>query len=166
MSKEDVDRLERHVLKVVSGIGELTETLRKHGATVNAGASADAGEPVPDGESQQQHPPRLTLNQTSPELVMEVQPRELKVDENQPRGRVATLIADGFFQTPRSGNEAYEYWKARGFSSSSSRIYEALESLMKDGLLVMVERKKYVQHPNLKVTRNGQKTVTLTINYK
>jgi hypothetical protein len=77
---------------------------------------------------------QLTLKATTPVLRVEVSPRELKVDEDQPRGRVATLIADGFFQTPRIGKEAYDYWRDRGFSSSSSRIYEALESLMKDGL--------------------------------
>jgi hypothetical protein len=97
---------------------------------------------------------------------VEVERRELEANHEQPRGRVAHLIADGFFQTARIKNEAYTYWKARGFTSSSARIYEAIDSLIKDGFLVGVEGGKVQQHPLLKVVKRGERTVTLTIHYK
>lgn len=153
-------------------ITAMLETSNCAVAKINHNDARPADRIVDDRENSPVHliddsgPARLTLNTKSPELTVNVAANQLQADSLQPRGRVAELIADGFFQTPRIGKEAYDYWKDRGFTSSSSRIYEALDSLTRDGFLVRVEKTKFQQHPALTVNKNGRKTTTITINYQ
>ena len=77
-----------------------------------------------------------------PEIRVKVERPVLQLDESTLRGRLARLIADGFFDDPATGSAAFAELKRRGFGTSKPNVYKELDRLAEMGI-VTKEREGY-----------------------
>ncbi len=62
-------------------------------------------------------PVKLRVRKEESELQVDVDKPIVNVDDSKTRGRMAIMIADGFFDTPRSGGEVAREAEARGWNN-------------------------------------------------
>lgn len=95
-------------------------------------------------------PVLLHLMTTRPEIVVELQPRVVTLDNVGARGRTARLVAAGWFKKSRTGSAVRSELKRTG-TDPGTPIYEVLNGFVRDGFLVR-DGDGYVEAPNVKVT--------------
>jgi hypothetical protein len=80
-------------------------------------------------------PSILQLVQVKPELRITVQRQTLDVDGNTLRGRLALLIAKGFFDEPKNGSQAHKELARVGGRYAKPSVYDELERISEFGFL-------------------------------
>lgn len=147
MASEDVKRLE-------GKLDELTEFVRRGMAaqnSVNARVAPIANQPNPgpsdfDEEALFQRfkarllkePAVLRVLASQPEIVVETEKRTLEEDGSSLRGRIARLIAQGFFDEPKpSASAVRKELKRTGGDSPETNITPILKEYQKYGFLTL-----------------------------
>jgi hypothetical protein len=82
------------------------------------------------------------LHQTRPELEVAVARKTITVDGDTLKGRIAQLVAGGFFDSNRSGGEARSELKRTWHDVNPGSLWRTLGELIADGFLVL-EGKSY-----------------------
>lgn len=99
-------------------------------------------------------PVLLHLIATRPEIVVEVEPRVVKVDGSSAKGRVARLMAQGWFTEPRAVAAVRAELKRTGSDpGGGGTLYDVLGAFKRDGFLVD-EAQGYKIAPGVKVTEH------------
>lgn len=80
-------------------------------------------------------PGLLQVLVTKLELTVTIQRRRIDADGTSAVGRVAQLIAEGWFDEPRSAYSAWNESKRRGFAGAAARMDEACKKLLEQGFL-------------------------------
>lgn len=97
-------------------------------------------------------PVLLHLLTTRPELVVEVEPRVVELDGDSLRGRVARLLAAGWFKERRSTSSVRSELSRTGADpGGGGRLSEALAGLQRDGFLTR-EGDGWQLAPGVKIT--------------
>lgn len=156
MWKEKFEESERQVKALNREVAELKETVRK--LTVTAKQPVDHGDPpsgsakpflaryaVPaDGEAwyqfikkrASQDPDMLKMLVTQPKIELTIQRPVIELDHSTLRGRIAGLIAEGYFDEPRNGNTVYnELRERRKFPTAKPNVYRECDKLAEMGFL-------------------------------
>ena len=94
------------------------------------GYEVGTGEPVTFAD-----PGVLQLLQQRPEIVVTFNRPVINADGGTLYGRLAGMIVDGFFDTPRNGNQAFEDLKRRGKSTATPNVYRECDKLAEQGFL-------------------------------
>jgi hypothetical protein len=80
-------------------------------------------------------PALLKVLVTKPEMQVVVERQVLEVDGKTLRGRLARLIADGWFNEIKAGNAAYQELQRLGFSTAKPNVYRELDGITGLGFL-------------------------------
>jgi hypothetical protein len=80
-------------------------------------------------------PALLKVLTVTPQIQLEEKFETIEVDGKTPKGRVARLILDGWFDTPKNANKATEEINRRGGALVAARVYEACDALVALGFL-------------------------------
>jgi hypothetical protein len=86
-----------------------------------------------------------------PELQVTVTRKQITIDGSSLRGRLARLIANGFFVEPRTQGAARSYLGRIGSLPNSGQISTTFAELVRDGFLMMESSSTYVEVPGMKV---------------
>lgn len=84
-------------------------------------------------------PAVLKVLAIAPEIEISETRERIEVDGKSLRGRVARLIATGFFDETKTGNAAYKELKRTGTDPNSGNTYRELDNLVKMGFLTREE---------------------------
>lgn len=105
-------------------------------------------------------PVLIHLATSRPELVVQFEPRVVKLNRTDGvRGRVAGLIADGFFDESKAPHAVRQELKRLGNDpGGGGTLYDVLKNFARDGFLV-VESDRYSVAPGLKVTKEELQAV-------
>lgn len=130
----------------------------QHGHSIPSAAVAAGDNGVPNLDEIYQHvvdrarrdPGILQLLTTQPELRVTVQRQTIDVDGGTLRGRLALLIARGFFDLVSNGNSAYNELKRQGFPCAKPNVYRELGKLAEMGF-VTAEDSGFQAAPGMKV---------------
>lgn len=83
-----------------------------------------------------QDPELLRLLVTQPKIELTVQRPVIDLDTSTLRGRIAGLIAEGYFDEPRNGNTVYnELRERRKFPTAKPNVYRECDKLAEMGFL-------------------------------
>jgi hypothetical protein len=96
-------------------------------------------------------PAVIELLVRKPELRVSVRRPVIEVDDSTLKGRLAVLVADGFFDEARAGNAAYVELQRRGFSTAKPNVYRELDKLAELGI-VTKEANGFQKAPDAIVT--------------
>jgi hypothetical protein len=77
----------------------------------------------------------LHVSAEKPELSVTVQRKVIDLDASTLRGRLAQMIAQGFFESARNGNTAYNELQRVGFRTAKPNVYRELDNLASMGFL-------------------------------
>jgi DNA-binding transcriptional ArsR family regulator len=83
----------------------------------------------------EQDPGVMEVLSRRPEVRVKVERPVLQFDESTLRGRLAHLIADGFFDDAATGSAAFAELKRRGFGTSRPNVYKELDRLAEMGMV-------------------------------
>jgi hypothetical protein len=109
-------------------------------------------------EDAQVDPILLHLMMVQPELVVEVERREIVLNATDgARGRVARLLADGYFQQARTGGAVRAELKRTG-TDPGTTVYDVLGKFVVDGFLVR-ESDSFVLAAGVTVTKREKVSV-------
>jgi hypothetical protein len=92
----------------------------------------------------------LKILATRPELQVEITKAVIEASGETLFGRLAQLIAEGFFDEPRAGNAAFQELKRRGFATAKPNVYREADKLAAKGFLTK-EGDGYKAVPGMKV---------------
>lgn len=95
-------------------------------------------------------PEVIELLRSTPVLRQTIRRPVLSLDESNMKGRLGRLIADGFFQQPRSVVDVQKELKRRGCPTPTTNIYKPIDSLTEAGALIL-EDAGYQIAPGLKI---------------
>lgn len=84
-------------------------------------------------------PAVLRVLATKPEIRVEVTREVIDISRTTLRGRLAELVAYGFFKSPATGNAAYNELQRRGFSTAKPNVYRELDKLAELGFVTKEE---------------------------
>lgn len=96
----------------------------------------------------------LKLVAAQPEIVIEFEPKVVELDGNGLKGRLARLIAQGFFDTPRRQGTTRTELARTGSDVNSGSLSTAFNEFVRDGFLVR-DNDDYSRAPGLKVTQKN-----------
>ena len=174
MKKHEAERL----IEVIRELSEDGSTASKPGGRVNSGsehgsqARTEAHPPAPrpingtppDMEAVYQFiktrfledaridPILLQLLTSRPEIIVEVEPRVVTLDGSTPRGRMARLIASGWFAEARAaGTVRKEMARTGNDPGGGGSLHDNLKALVTDGFLVR-DGDGYTAAPGVKVS--------------
>lgn len=82
----------------------------------------------------------LRLLTVKPELRVAVDRPVLDLEGATLRGRLARLLADGFFKEPATGHRAFQELERRGLKTAKPNVYKELDKLAELGFLTKEER--------------------------
>lgn len=82
-------------------------------------------------------PGLLQLLVTHPELRVHVQRTVIEYDGVSITGRIARLLADGFFDQPKNGPAVQKEMKRRGCDQPTTNLYKPLNKLTEQGFLTL-----------------------------
>ncbi len=88
----------------------------------------------------------LAVLQRRPEIHVKVERPVMQIDTTSLRGKLAALIAEGFFDAPKNGNAAFLELKRRGASVASASVYRELGAIAQSGF-VTIESDGYRKAP-------------------
>jgi hypothetical protein len=85
-------------------------------------------------------PPLVKLSTSKPEIEVQRQRQVIEVSHSTLKGRLAGMIAEGFFDSPVTGSAAYsELRDRRGFSTSKPNVYRDLDNFAEMGFVTKEE---------------------------
>jgi hypothetical protein len=94
----------------------------------------------------------LNLLASRPELNVSVAVRTTSLTDETLKGKLAKLVADGYFDKPVNGYTAFNELKRRGVSVAKPNVYRELDNLSGMGFLTK-EDGGYQRVPGIKVTQ-------------
>lgn len=94
-------------------------------------------------------PALLCVLAAGPELEVTIERQVLDVNGSTLRGRLALMIADGYFDTARPGADAFKELGRNGFSTANPNVYRELKELAALGFLTS-EADGYKAVPDMK----------------
>jgi hypothetical protein len=97
-----------------------------------------------------QEPAVLAVLTARPELRVEVERVTIEAKGSTLSGRLALLIAEGWFDDARTGSAAYTELKRRGFACAKPNVYRESDKLAQNGFLTK-ESDGYRAVPGMKV---------------
>jgi len=163
VTKEEADRLlarnaelERQVAAMQRQIDELQRASRPQSSDGVATVAA----PIGDLDAIYQEvkrrlsaetPALLRVLAVKPELEVRVERRTVQADGSSLKGRIAQLIADGFFDEGRSQSNTRTELKRRGSEPNFGNLSREMGALHKDGFLVRESDDSYHAVPGMKV---------------
>jgi len=101
----------------------------------------------------------LRIKAQRPELIIELTPREVAFATDNPRGRLAKMIAEGLLDQPVKPGVIINEFARTGGSVHPSRLSEYLGDFVQMGMVTREDGGTYVKAPGLKVsTRTLQAT--------
>jgi hypothetical protein len=92
----------------------------------------------------------LKILATRPELRVEIERPVIEASGDTLFGRLAQLVAEGFFDEARAGNAAFQELKRRGFATAKPNVYREADKLAAKGFLTK-EGDGYKAVPGMKV---------------
>jgi len=98
----------------------------------------------------------LAVLSRRPEIAVNVQRRVVELSDETLQGKLALLIAEGFFDAGANANQAFMELKRRGAAVSVPNVYRELDGLTAMGFLVKEKNGKntaYHRVEGMKVTR-------------
>lgn len=96
-------------------------------------------------------PALMKILAVKPEINVAVTRDVIEVDGKTLRGRLARLIADGFFDEARAGNAAFSELQRLGFSTAKPNVYRELDGLAALGFLTKEPTGGYQAVTDMKV---------------
>ena len=99
----------------------------------------------------------LNLMMVQPEIVVDVERQVMQVDGASLKGRIASLIAEGFLKEPKRASELNKRLNATGGMVNSGSLSNALSAIKIDGFLVQ-DGDGWQAAPGVKVTKNRIET--------
>jgi hypothetical protein len=162
VTKEEADRLRAKNEQLEREIEQLRASLAR--AVDRAGTVTDSS-PTPkaipnvDYEALYQEikgrlindaPALLRVLAVKPEIEVTVERKTINLDETKPIGRVAKLIAEGFFDSPISPNAAHVELQRLGKGTSKPNVYKICDDLAAMGFLTK-EASGYQAVPGMKI---------------
>jgi hypothetical protein len=162
MSQQDVKEIKESIAglaRQLSGLSRLAQIHPPAADTAPNGAAAPA-----DLESLYQHVKRRLLEEaeSDPQLVrvlaaapaIEYEPKEVKAvaDGTTLKGRLLTLIAEGFADEPAKANAINKELARRGWAHDVRNTGRAMDSLAEEGFLT-IEAEGYLRAPRVKITK-------------
>lgn len=85
-------------------------------------------------------PPLVKLTTGKPEIEVKRQRQIIEVSHSTLKGRLAGMLAEGFFDAPATGSAAYaELRERRGFSTSKPNVYRELDNFAEMGFVTKEE---------------------------
>lgn len=96
-------------------------------------------------------PVLLHLIAARPEIIIDVEPRRQNIDGSSLKGRIARLMAAGFFSEGRKQNQVRVELTRTGSEPNSGGLSTAMNDNVKDGFLVR-DGDLYTLAPNVKIT--------------
>lgn len=144
---EEIDELKAKIERLEAGARNVPGAARADGRPNAPAALAGAGGQADEEalaervlarilELAPRHPGVLKVLTTRPELVVDVQRATITTDGETLRGRLALMIAEGYFDTPVTGNNAYsELQGRRGFKTAKPNVYRELDKLAEMGFV-------------------------------
>lgn len=149
--KRRIDELERFIdsPKVGDSVEITRQSTTRTGRVDQSHLMAEPGSPDPtplNGDSEaiyqfvkqrlsKEAPALLRVLTIKPEIEVTVERKTVKVDNSKWLGRVAGLIAEGYFDTPRKAGEVFREASRRGMPGVAPRADEACKSLLTMGFL-------------------------------
>jgi hypothetical protein len=175
MSKEDVDRIEQQIGQLAGSMNEFMKTMAKHGATASAElvaggktlhktSTAESNGSVDReelynyirGRLQEEAPKLLNVGSIVPELRVTEELKTIEASttgKGSLMGRIALLIADGFFDEPKSSDAVREELKRYGLVAQKTYAnvtYANNMSSLVDWGFLFVEGGNYQANPRMK----------------
>ena len=102
----------------------------------------------------------VKISARAPELVVELTPREVTFATDNPRGRLAKMIAQGLLDQPVKPGVIINEFARTGGSVHPSRLSEYLGDFVQLGMVTREEGGLYVKAPGLKVTTRTLEATT------
>jgi hypothetical protein len=92
----------------------------------------------------------LSIVRNRPEIEISVKREKIEMDTSTAIGRVALLIADGFFDVNRINAEVMNELARRGFPTLAPNIKTAFQKLNEMGFLISADKGRYRAVPEMK----------------
>lgn len=89
---------------------------------------------------------------TRPKLIVEVTPRVVKIDGTTSRGRIARLIATGFFDNPKRQGDCRTELARTGTDVNGGQVSTLFSEFVRDGFLQRHGNDRYIKAPDLVAT--------------
>lgn len=89
---------------------------------------------------------------TRPKLIVEVTPRVVKIDGTTSRGRIARLIATGFFDSAKRQGECRTELQRTGTDVNGGQVSTLFAEFVRDGFLTRHGNDRYIKAPDLVAT--------------
>ena len=94
----------------------------------------------------------------TPEIMLEIEPKEFKVDATSFRGRVLQALVRGVFDTPVRQADVQRDLERTGASVNSGSLNRELNAMKVDGLLVSDPAGGWQKAPGLKISTHKVST--------
>jgi hypothetical protein len=79
--------------------------------------------------------PALNVSAEKPEITVTVQRKVIDLDGSTLKGRLAQMVAVGWFDEAKTGNSAYDELQRRGFATAKPNVYRELDALANWGFV-------------------------------
>lgn len=96
-------------------------------------------------------PAVLRVLSMKPEMIVEVERKTVTVDGTSVKGRVAKLLASGFFKTAQGQGDTRTALRRTGPDINTGTLSKVFAELLADGFLEKYGATKYVEVPDMKV---------------
>jgi hypothetical protein len=96
-------------------------------------------------------PPHLRVSTERPELTVEIERKVVTIDGTSVKGRVAKLLATGFFGSPQGQGETRTELRRTGPDINTGTLSKVFAEFLADGFLQKHGMTKYVEVPDMKV---------------
>lgn len=100
-------------------------------------------------------PVLLNLIMVQPEIIVEYERRSETLDGSSLRGRIAKLIAGGFFDDPKTNGNTVTELRRIGTEPNSGNVSRAIADLISSGFLTRVGSDKFQRAPGVKITERA-----------
>lgn len=100
-------------------------------------------------------PVLLHLAATRPEIHIAAEPRVIELDEDKLPGRLAKMLARGFFSDARKPGDILKRLGETGTQVNSQRLSDALATFVEYGFLERADGGTYIGVPGFKVTEKA-----------
>jgi hypothetical protein len=95
--------------------------------------------------------PALNVSAEKPEITVTVQRKVIELDGGTLKGRLAQMIAEGWFDEAKTGNAAYAELQRRGFATAKPNVYRELDNLAKWGFVTKEASGGYLVVAGMKI---------------
>ena len=150
--REENERLRAEVRELSTMVRRLSLDDSPAPTPPTAGAIGDADALYEDFKRRLlAEPAVLRVLSMKPELIVEVERKTVTVDGTSVKGRVAKLLASGFFKTAQGQGDTRTALRRTGPDINTGTLSKVFAELLADGFLEKYGATKYVEVPDMKV---------------